>query len=153
MKPRWISKPVALAIHDWLIAVHGGAPGVLDEGRLESALDAPRNLLGYGKPDVFDLAASYAGALTRNHPFRDGNKRMALTVAGVFLEINGFRLAAPEAEAVRATLGLATRELEEPAFAEWLRGNSVRLPGHPPARRKAIRRARPEARRPGRKRK
>jgi death-on-curing protein len=113
-----------LAIHEWLLSAHGGPPGILDEGALEAALASPRNLVAYGKPDLFDLAAQYASALTRNHPFQDGNKRVALTVAGVFLEMNGRRLNAPEAEAVTATIALSTRDLDESGFAAWLRKNS-----------------------------
>lgn len=110
-----------------LLAEHGGASGIRDEGLLDSALSSPRNLLAYEAADIFRLAAAYAHALTRNHPFQDGNKRIALTVAGVFLELNGYRLEGPEADAVAATLALSTRELDEEGFAAWLRGSSVKV--------------------------
>jgi death-on-curing protein len=122
--PAWISKPVALALHERLLAEHGGVPGLLDEGLLDAALAAPRNRRAYGRADAFRLAAAYANALTRNRPFSDGNKRVAFTVAGVFLEINGFRLEAPEAEAVAAVLALTERKLDEAQFAAWLRASS-----------------------------
>lgn len=101
---------------------------------LDSALDAPRNHFAYGGiSDVFELAAVYARALTQDHPFVDGNKRIALTVALTFLERNGVRVAAPEAEAVEMVLGLSSRELDTMTFAEWLRSNAE----GPPLRRGA----------------
>jgi death-on-curing protein len=124
VKPRWIPKSAVLAIHEALIAEHGGAPGILSDEVLESSLASPKNLLAYGAPDLFDLAAKYAASLTSNHPFRDGNKRIALTIAGVFLEMNGRRLEASEEDAVSAMLALSTRGLDEKAFANWLRINS-----------------------------
>lgn len=139
-EPKWISKLVVFALHERLLAEHGGAPGLLDEGLLEAALASPRNHLAYEQADLFRLAAAYAYALTQNHPFSDGNKRVALTVAGVFLELNGYRLDAPEAEAVVATTGLSTRQLDERGFAEWLRASSSRLPRgkEPRSRRKKL---------------
>jgi death-on-curing protein len=127
-EPRWISRAATLAIHEVLLAQHGGSAGIGDEGLLESALASPKNLFAYEKPDIFRLAAAYAHALTRNHPFQDGNKRVALTIAGVFLELNGFRLNAPEVDAVRAMLALSTRELDEEGFASWLRDSSGKVP-------------------------
>jgi death-on-curing protein len=126
MTPRWVPKSAVLAMHEMLIAEHGGAPGLLSDATLESSLASPKQLLAYGKPDVFDLAAKYAASLTLNHPFQDGNKRIALTVAGVFLELNGARLVATEADAVSAVLALSTRQLDEKGFGEWLRMNSMK---------------------------
>jgi death-on-curing protein len=118
-------------MHEMLIAEHGGPPGLLSESALESALASPQNLVAYGTPDLHALAARYAASLTRDHPFRDGNKRIALTVAGVFLELNGFRLEATEADAVGAIVALVTRQLDEAGFAEWLRLNSRAIPPLP----------------------
>ena len=129
MSPRWVPKSAVLAIHELLIAEHGGAPGILSDASLESALASPLNSLAYTTPDLFDLAAKYASSLTLGHPFRDGNKRVAFTVAGVFLELNGHRLEAPEADAVGAVLALTTRELDEAGFAAWLRLNCRPLAG------------------------
>ncbi len=127
VEPRWISKAAALAIHGRLVAEHGGPAGVRDEGLLDAALAAPRNHFAYERSDPFLLAAIYAHGLTRNHPFADGNKRVALTLAGVFLELNGYRLAAPEPEAVSATVALSDRSLGAEGFAEWLRSRSVSI--------------------------
>jgi len=127
-RPRWLSKAAILAIHESLLAEHGGATGVRDEGLLDAAIASPRNHHAYERADVFQLAAANANALTRNHPFSDGDKRVALTVAGVFLELNGYRLDAPEQEAVAATVGLSARTLDEAAFAAWLRESCTKLP-------------------------
>jgi death-on-curing protein len=127
-EPRWISKQFVLALHERLLAEHGGAPELLDEGLLDAALASPRNHFAYEQADIFRLAAAYAHAITRDHPFGDGNKRVALTVAGVFLELNGHRLQAPEPEAVAATTALSTRQLDESGFADWLRASSTSLP-------------------------
>jgi death-on-curing protein len=125
-EPRWVSKAAVLAIHERLVAEHGGAPDLLDEGKLDAALASPRNHFAYEERDLFRLASAYAQALTRDHPFQDGNKRVALTVAGVFLERNGYLLGASEQDAVKAILALVTRELEEEGFAAWLRAASSR---------------------------
>lgn len=98
---------------------------------------SPRNHLAYERSDIFRLAAAYANAITRDHPFADGNKRVALTVAGVFLELNGYRLEAPEVEAVTATNALSARALDELGFAEWLRTSSSKL--RSPGKKGAIR--------------
>lgn len=117
---------VVNAIHKMLIAGHGGLPGIRDQGLLDSALACPRQQAAYGKKSsVFQLAAAYSYGLARNHPFADGNKRIALTVAAVFLEINGYSLNAPEAEAVIIYQQLADGTLTEEALAEWIRGWSV----------------------------
>jgi len=116
-------------MHEQLIVEHGGAPGILSDDILESSLASPKNLLAYGTPDLFGLAAKYAASLTLDHPFQDGNKRVALTVAGVFLELNGLRLEATERDAVSAVLALSTKELDEKGFADWLRLNSSKSPG------------------------
>lgn len=126
-EPRWLTKAAALAIHDRLVAEHGGARGLRDEGGLESALASPRNHFAHGVTDRFALAAALAHAVTRNHAFHDGNKRLSLALAGVFLELNGHRLEAPEHEAAAATLALAARGLDEAGFAEWLRRSCVRV--------------------------
>jgi death-on-curing protein len=123
-EPRWLSKVAVLAIHGRLLAEHGGASGLRDESLLESALAAPKNHFGYEQADVFKLAAAYAFALTSNHPFVDGNKRTSFAAAGIFLELNGYRLEAAEPEAVAAVLALSKGELNADGFSNWLRISS-----------------------------
>lgn len=123
-KPFWLSKAAILAIHGRLLAEHGGATGLRDEALLEPALAAPLNHFEYEKADVFVLAATCAHALTSNHPFVDGNKRIAFAAAGIFLELNGFRLTASEPDAVLAVLSLSRGEMGASEFTNWLKMTS-----------------------------
>lgn len=125
--PRWISKTFVLALHGRLLAEHGGATGIRDEGLLESAAASPRNHAEYRDADVFEPAAAYAHALTSNHPFVDGNKRVAFAAAGIFLELNGQRLIASEVDAVGAMLALSCGEMGAKEFARWLGENVEQL--------------------------
>ena len=125
-EPVWVRRDVVLAFHDRLLAEHGGAAGVRDAGLLDSALGKPQNLFAYGKPSLFDMAASYGFGLVKNHPFIDGNKRVGFAAAIVFLEINGGRFHASEADATIQTLALAAGAVGERKCAAWLKSNSKR---------------------------
>ncbi len=101
-EPSWIEKAALLLVHGQVLAEHGGLEGVRDEGLLESALARPRNLYAYeGIQDLPRLAVSYAAGILRNHPFVDGNKRMAFIALSLFLARNGFQLQAASLEAGR----------------------------------------------------
>lgn len=120
--PVWLSRLAVEAIHRELIREHGGRFGLREEGRLEAALARPRNRWTYGEdPDLAELAASYAHGIARNHPFVDGNKRLGLMAAYVFLATNGRELDAPEPEAVAMMVALSTGEASEETFAAWVR--------------------------------
>jgi death on curing protein len=122
--PLWIEERDALAIHDRLIAVHGGAAGLRDRGLLQSALARPRQHHGYaGNPEIVAMAALYTAGIVRNHPFVDGNKRIGFVVGILFLELHGFDFKASEEGATQAVLGLAAGTLDEAAYAAWLRAN------------------------------
>jgi len=125
-KPQWLLRETVLALQERLLAEFGGLGGIRDAGLLDSALARPQQLLAYGQPSLFDLAAGYAFGLVRNHPFLDGNKRIAFATAVLFLELNGRNFTAPEAEATLKTLALAARDLDEMDYATWLRENSRR---------------------------
>lgn len=128
MTIEWIGLPTVLAIHADQIAENGGAPGVRDEGLLRSALARPQNLTAYEPgAGLHWHAASYAFGLVRNHGFVDGNKRVALATAGVFLMINGYWLDATEREVERMTVGLAAGEVDEADYASWIERNMVPL--------------------------
>ena|SRR5208283_282095 len=128
-EPHWIDRRAMVLLHAESLAEHGGRAGVVDEGLLESALTRPRQILTYeARPDLARLAAAYAAGLLRNHPFKDGNKRAAFLAAGLFLELNGFRLAVSPVDATRAVLALAAGEMKEKGFASWIRGHTKRLP-------------------------
>ena len=124
-EPIWIDERDALALHDRLLALHGGAAGVRDEGLLKSALARPQQHFAYGQnPDVIDLATAYTAGIVRNHPFVDGNKRTGFVVGILFLELNGYRFTASEIDATQAVVALAAGTLDEAGYAEFLRANS-----------------------------
>jgi death-on-curing protein len=135
-EPQWLRTELVLAIHEATIRLHGGLAGLRDLGLLESALDGPRNLFAHEGSDLFVLAASYAEAIVRNHPFLDGNKRTAFVAAITFLESNGCRFRAPEEEVVVQMLALVARRSRRDDFAGWLRTSC------PPAKSKGPRKGR-----------
>ncbi|MDR3418013.1 MAG: type II toxin-antitoxin system death-on-curing family toxin [Nevskia sp.] len=121
----WLGKELVMAIHDRQLAEHGGSTGLRDNNLLESALARPQQLHAYGDPapDLADLAASLAYGLARNHPFVDGNKRTAAVCCETFIELNGARLAAEDAELFVRFLALAEGQLSMEEFAGWLRAH------------------------------
>lgn len=122
----WVAQSVVLAVHDEQIAEHGGAGGVRDLGLLESALARPQHLAIYApEADAAALAAAYAFGIARNHPFLDGNKRTALVALELFLELNGQRLGADDADCVTTILALAAGELAEEELAGWVRRHAA----------------------------
>ena len=126
-EPIWVDASDALAIHEILLVRHGGAPGVRDEGLLESALARPRQQFAYASPDIVDMATAYTAGIVQNHPFVDGNKRTGFVVGVLFLEMNGFEFTASEAEAALAVLELAAGSIDETGFALFLRDHSKRV--------------------------
>jgi death-on-curing protein len=129
-EPLWIEERDALAIHDRLLAVHGGAPGLRDRGLLQSALARPRQHHAYAASrDVIAMAALYTAGIVRNHPFVDGNKRTGFVIGVLFLELHGFDFKASEEDATQAIWNLAAGTLDEPEFAAWLRANVKRKRG------------------------
>lgn len=123
----WLSKRALLSAHDEQLAEHGGATGIRDEGLLDSALARPLNLVAYGEPDALELAAAYGFGLAKNHPFTDGNKRVAAIATESFLMLNGFELTVSDEDFVMMFLRLAAGEIGEIDLADWLRAN-VRSP-------------------------
>jgi death-on-curing protein len=125
-EPIWISLELASAIHDRQLAEHGGPEGIRDQGMLESALSRAQQQFAYTEPtpDLPSLAAAYAYGIARNHPFVDGNKRTAAVLCEVFLELNGYRLVAEDADLYPIFMSLAAGEIEEDELADWLRSAS-----------------------------
>ncbi|MBO9513866.1 MAG: type II toxin-antitoxin system death-on-curing family toxin [Variovorax sp.] len=118
---RRVDQATLVLLHDESLAEHGGAPGLRDEVLLRSALARPLNLVAYGEPDVAALAATYALGLAKNHPFVDGNKRAAFLALGLFLALNGWRLAVGQAEATLTMQDVAAGAMEEQRLAAWIR--------------------------------
>jgi death-on-curing protein len=122
--PVWIDEALVLAVHGRLLAIHGGAGGLRDDGLLKSALARPMQLSAYGENvDLVDMAGAYATGVVKNHPFVDGNKRTGFLACVLFLELNGFRFIASEEDAAEAVLALAAGTLDEAGFVAFLRGN------------------------------
>lgn len=122
----WVDKRALLLLHDESLAEHGGAPGLRDEGLLDSALARPPNLVSCGDPDACDLAAAYAVGLAKNHPFVDGNRRAAFLAAGLFLAMNGKRVSAAQLDATTTVLGVAAGAVDDAALVRWLREHTKR---------------------------
>ncbi len=119
----WLESALIHAVHDEQLAEHGGGAGVRDPNLLESALARPQQLAHYGSPDAADLAASYGYGISRNHPFIDGNKRTGFVALELFLALNGYDLSATDADCVLTMVSVAAGELEEAAFAQWVRSH------------------------------
>jgi death on curing protein len=120
-EPVWIDGRDALTLHDRLLALHGGAVGLRDDGLLKSALARPQQHFAYAEsPDIVDMAAAYTGGIVRNHPFLDGNKRTGFVVGILFLELNGYRFSASEEDAAHVVLELASGNLDEAGYIAFL---------------------------------
>jgi death-on-curing protein len=115
------------AIQTDMLLTHGGMPGLRDENLLESALARPKQLLSYEPDaDLAALAAAYGYGLARNHPYNDGNKRVAFVVMAVFLGLNGLDITASEADVVTTIVALAAGKIDEETLADWLRLHTVK---------------------------
>lgn len=113
-----------LAIRDRLLERFGGPGGLRDPGLLESALYRPRS--GY-YTDLAEMAAALFESLVMNHPFVDGNKRIAFFATDVFLRLNGWKLAVDPREAHSFLIDLLeSRRCDKPHLLGWIREKAVR---------------------------
>ena len=112
-----------LAVHEAVIGEHGGSLGIRDLSLLESALARPRNADAYAEspPDIPRLATMYALGISRNHPFVDGNKRVAFAILETFLNLNGLALTASDADCVTAMWALAAGTTSDADFSAWVK--------------------------------
>ena len=121
-EPEWLDLDVVLEIQQQQLIRFGGSPGLRDMGLLQSALARPQWLYEFNPDaDAHRFAAAYAYGIVKNHPFVDGNKRLGFLAAYVFLRLNGWHLAATQADIVRVMVALANGKLDEAEFAGWLR--------------------------------
>ena len=121
-EPRWLNQIMIDFIHADQIRQHGGTPGLRDPGLLSSALARAPQCWRYDPDaDIPRLAAAYGFGLANNHPFVDGNKRVAFMAMYVFTGLNGYRLVAPEPTVVNLMLDVAGGKLDEAGLAVWLR--------------------------------
>lgn len=126
-EPHWFECDVVQAIHQRLLAEHGRDDGVRSLEMLELVLAKPKQLWASANPDLYDLAASYAFGLSKNHSFVDGNKRIAAVVCEAFIELHDYEIKLNEEEKYPQYLTLASGEHTEESFATWLRENSAPL--------------------------
>lgn len=123
-EPEWLQIDAVRAVHQTLIADHGGLPDLRDVGLLESALARPVNKFGYDADvTIPELAAAYAFGLARNHPFVDGMKCIAITAAAIFLKINGYNFQPDRADLLATVLTLANGEIGEEELTRWIAAN------------------------------
>jgi death-on-curing protein len=123
----WLSREFVLTLHEDVLAETGGARGVRDEALLESALTRPVNRFLYdGVEDLVVLAATYAVAISGNHPFIDGNKRPAFMALGMFLDDHDLELTASDEDATAIMMGVAEGQVGVDSLVEWLRPRVAR---------------------------
>ena len=115
---RYLTEREVLDLHDRTSTLHGGSPGIRDLGLLQSSLYRARS--GYYQ-SLSEQGAALLQSFCMNHPFVDGNKRVALLATVVFLRLNGVRLAAKSPEVVRFIVEeVIVAKADVPAIAKWL---------------------------------
>jgi len=122
----WISRLVALRVHDEQLVRHGGDEGMLNVGRLDAALERPRMRLDY-VPDISleELAAGLAASIAKGHPFVDGNKRTAAVLSLMFLRLNEIEISATEEEIRDVFIAVADGAMLESDLAAWFAENTL----------------------------
>lgn len=128
-EPAWLSRMVVDAVHNDQLREHGGLPGIRDENVLESALARPQQKWHYDneKADIPALAAAYAFGIVKNHPYRDGNKRIGFLAMVIFMGMNSYDLDVADADVVDEIRALASGDVQEAELTEWIRKHSRRL--------------------------
>ena len=122
----YLSVAQILFIHARLIAETGGSPGLRDLGLLSSAVARPQATFDGQDlyPDLFSKTAALMDSLVRNHAFIDGNKRVGITAAGLFLRIHGRQLTASNAKLERFTWDVAQTQVSLDGMTIWFEQNS-----------------------------
>lgn len=129
MAVHFIPDDIVLTIHADLLQRYGGQLGVRDRNLLESALAQPKMRVGgrYAHETIFEKAAAYGNHVCKNHPFIDGNKRVAFVLMDVFLQKNGWEIVSLEEEAYSMMMNLASGKLTKAQLAPWLKEHSSKL--------------------------
>lgn len=125
----FLPRHIVVYFHEQLIKIYGGTAGIRDEGLLDSALEQPRAMFGgsYLHDSLTKMAAAYGFHLCKNHPFIDGNKRIALVAMDTFLQKNGYEISASEKAVYEIIIKLASGELSKDELTEWLEKNISKL--------------------------
>ena len=129
MAIKFIPDEVVPIIQADLLKRYGGALGIRDRGLLSSALAQPKMTAQkkFLHRTLFDKAAAYGFHMCRNHPFVDGNKRIAFVLMDIFLQGNGWELQASEEEAYETMIRLASGNLAKNDLSAWLKAHSAKL--------------------------
>lgn len=114
-------------LHQQIIELSGGSPGVRDEGLLESAVYRPQASFGGHEfyPDLFSKAAALGHAIIQNHPFLDGNKRVGFEAMRLMLRLNDHDIRASEKEKFDFVMAIAKGALKESGVADWVARHAV----------------------------
>ena len=117
-----LTKEQIIMLHEAIYERYGGSYGVLNEGMLDSALQAPFQTFGGEElfPDTKDKILRLAYGLIKNHSFRDGNKRLGALVLLVLLELNGWHVNATNEEFADIIMGIAASEKDEEDLKQWV---------------------------------
>ncbi|MGM0652007.1 MAG: type II toxin-antitoxin system death-on-curing family toxin [Bacillota bacterium] len=129
MRAEFLTKQIVIYFHEQLISFYGGVSGIRDEGLLDSALEQPRAMFeGSNLHDsLAKMAAAYGFHICKNHPFIDGNKRVALVAMDTFLQKNGFEITASEKDVYEVIMKLASGNLTKTDLTGWLEENIAKL--------------------------
>jgi death on curing protein len=124
-EPIWPKCEVLRLLQFGSLAEHGGSPGTSDASLLEFLIKGPITKWNHNPAaDLAELGAAYGFGLARNHPFVDGNKRIAFIATALFLRLNGYRLSSDPLDEIQTMLLLAEGELGEEEFAVWIRNHT-----------------------------
>ena len=125
----FIPEELVLTIHADLLQRYGGQAGLRDRNLLESALAQPRMTVGgkFAHKTLFDKASAYGYHVCQNHPFIDGNKRVAFVLMDIFLQSNGWEIVAREEDAYSLMVDLSSSRMSKTQLASWLKEHSFKI--------------------------
>ena len=123
---KFIPKEIILFFHEQLVKNYGGSFGIRDENLLDSALEQPKATYQgeYLHNSLLKMAAAYGYHLCNNHPFIDGNKRIAFVAMDTFLQKNNLEITASEKEAYKMMIQVSSGQLSKKELTLWLENNT-----------------------------
>jgi death on curing protein len=126
---KFLDKETVLYFHSDQIKIYGGSYGIRDENLLESALARPKATLEgkYLHKNIFEKSAAYGYHLCKNHPFIDGNKRIALIAMVTLLYVNGYELKISEKEIYLLIMGIANNSISKKELTDYIKKNTRKL--------------------------
>ena len=126
MPVHFVPEEIVFTIHTDLLQRYGGRAGIRDRNLLESAIAQPKVTVGgkYAHKTIFDKAAAYGFHVCMNHPFVDGNKRVAFALMDIFLQKNGWEIISQEEEAYSMMMSLASGKFTKTELSVWLKAHT-----------------------------